>query len=130
WRTFGGDIVGAALYVVNWVLAARSVDYLAEGVGVSPVQHFWSLAGEEEFYIGWPLVLVLVGWWVRRGTRARLRRVGGGGGVLVHGCALVVGAGGRVGASSRSGSVAAGDGGGDRVGDRALVHLVGGDDGQ
>lgn len=47
WRNFGFDIVGSALYVVNWVLAGRAVDYLAEDVGPSPVQHFWSLAVEE-----------------------------------------------------------------------------------
>src|SRR5690625_4588946 len=66
WRTFGWDIVGAALYAVNWVLAGGAVDYLAEDVGASPVQHFWSLAVEEQFYIVWPLLLVLVGWVVRR----------------------------------------------------------------
>ncbi len=75
WRTFGLDIVGAALYVVNWVLAGRAVDYLAEDVGVSPVQHFWSLAVEEQFYIVWPLLLIIVGWWVSRRRGARLRPV-------------------------------------------------------
>ncbi|WP_420111368.1 acyltransferase family protein [Pseudactinotalea sp.] len=75
WRTFGTDIVAAALYVVNWQLAARSVDYLAEDVGVSPVQHFWSLAVEEQFYIVWPLLLVVIAWWVRRRAAARLRAV-------------------------------------------------------
>ena len=75
WRTFGFDIVGSALYVVNWVLAGRAVDYLAEDVGVSPVQHFWSLAVEEQFYIVWPLLLVAVGWWVARRRGARLRAV-------------------------------------------------------
>ncbi|MGO1165510.1 MAG: acyltransferase family protein [Janibacter sp.] len=75
WRTFGFDIVGAALYVVNWVLAGRAVDYLAEDVGVSPVQHFWSLAVEEQFYIVWPLLLILVGWWVARRRGARVRPV-------------------------------------------------------
>ena len=60
WRTFGGDVVGAAFYVVNWVFAGRSVDYLAEGVSPSPVTHFWSLAVEEQFYVVWPLLLCLV----------------------------------------------------------------------
>jgi peptidoglycan/LPS O-acetylase OafA/YrhL len=55
---FGKDIVSAAFYVVNWVLAARSVDYLSQDIWLSPVQHFWSLAVEEQFYIIWPLVVV------------------------------------------------------------------------
>ncbi len=75
WRTFGLDITGAALYVVNWVLAGRAVDYLAEDVGVSPVQHFWSLAVEEQFYIVWPLLLIIIGWWVAKRPGARLRPV-------------------------------------------------------
>ncbi|WP_156044033.1 acyltransferase family protein [Cellulomonas sp. HZM] len=57
-QVFGGDVVASALYVVNWRLAARSVDYLAEGVVTSPVQHFWSLAVEEQFYVVWPVVIV------------------------------------------------------------------------
>ncbi|WP_265521809.1 acyltransferase family protein [Oerskovia flava] len=66
WRTIGGDIVSASLYVVNWRLADRAVDYLAEGTGASPVQHFWSLAVEEQFYIVWPLLLLVVAAIVRR----------------------------------------------------------------
>lgn len=58
-RVFGLDILAATFYVINWRLADRSVDYLAEGVGASPVQHFWSLAVEEQFYIVWPLLVVL-----------------------------------------------------------------------
>ncbi|WP_368860264.1 acyltransferase family protein [Isoptericola croceus] len=75
WRAFGMDIVSAALYVVNWRLADRSVDYLAEDVGASPVQHFWSLAVEEQFYIVWPLLLVALAWWLRRRGHLRLRPV-------------------------------------------------------
>jgi|SRR5690625_217323 len=75
WKTFGWDIIGSALYVVNWVLAGRSVDYLAEDVGVSPVQHFWSLAVEEQFYIVWPLLIVFLAWWLRRHAAARTRVV-------------------------------------------------------
>ncbi|BDZ42879.1 acyltransferase [Paraoerskovia sediminicola] len=73
WRTFGYDIVGAATYVVNWLFAAQSVDYLAEGTGASPVQHFWSLAVEEQYYIVWPLLLIVVALIVRRRQGAHLR---------------------------------------------------------
>jgi peptidoglycan/LPS O-acetylase OafA/YrhL len=72
WRAVGGDIVAAAAYVVNWRLAARSVDYLAEGMAASPVQHYWSLSVEEQFYVIWPFLLVLVALLVRRlGWRVR-----------------------------------------------------------
>ncbi|PYC88230.1 acyltransferase [Streptomyces tateyamensis] len=67
--TFGGDIAAAALDVVNWRLAARSVDYLAGDIGASPVQHFWSLAVEEQFYLLWPVLLVLARWGARRWRR-------------------------------------------------------------
>ncbi|WP_169720952.1 acyltransferase family protein [Thermocrispum municipale] len=59
WTGFGGDIAAAALYFVNWRLAANEVDYLAEDAGVSPVQHFWSLAVEEQFYFVWPVLFIL-----------------------------------------------------------------------
>ena len=59
-QDFGGDIISAALYVVNWRLADRSVDYLAEDIGASPVQHYWSLSVEEQFYVIWPLLMVVV----------------------------------------------------------------------
>ena len=57
-EVFGKDIFSAVFYVLNWRLAGRSVDYLADDVWLSPVQHFWSLAVEEQFYIVWPLVVV------------------------------------------------------------------------
>lgn len=59
-KPFGGDIISAAVYLVNWRLADREVDYLAENVGMSPVQHYWSLAVEEQFYVVWPLLIALL----------------------------------------------------------------------
>ena len=58
WETTGGDIVASSLYFVNWRLADRSVDYLAEDVTPSAVQHYWSLSVEEQFYFVWPLLLL------------------------------------------------------------------------
>jgi peptidoglycan/LPS O-acetylase OafA/YrhL len=71
--TFASDIASAALYVVNWRFASRSVDYLAEGVSPSPVQHFWSLAVEEQFYVVWPLLLAGVAL-VTKHRQVRVRR--------------------------------------------------------
>jgi peptidoglycan/LPS O-acetylase OafA/YrhL len=71
WRDFGGDIAASAGYAINWRLAWRSVDYLAEDVIASPVQHFWSLAIEEQFYFVWPLLLLAAAVIARRcGWRA------------------------------------------------------------
>ncbi len=60
------DIVDSALYVVNWHFAAEAVDYFAKGTEPSPVLHLWSLSVEEQFYIVWPGVLLLVAWVGRR----------------------------------------------------------------
>lgn len=59
WADTGRQILSAAFYVVNWDFASSSVDYLAADNAPSPVQHFWSLSVEEQFYFIWPLVVGL-----------------------------------------------------------------------
>jgi peptidoglycan/LPS O-acetylase OafA/YrhL len=66
WHAVSSDLAASSLEVVNWTLAARSVDYLAQGAATSPLQHFWSLAVEEQFYIVWPVLIVLVLWVLQR----------------------------------------------------------------
>jgi peptidoglycan/LPS O-acetylase OafA/YrhL len=68
----GRDTVASTLYVLNWELAARSVDYLAEDAAPSALQHYWSLSVEEQFYVVWPLLILLCLVLVRRfGLRLR-----------------------------------------------------------
>jgi len=59
WEGLGQHVFASALSIENWQLAREAVDYGAEGAAVSPVQHYWSLSVEEQFYLGWPLLLLL-----------------------------------------------------------------------
>jgi peptidoglycan/LPS O-acetylase OafA/YrhL len=59
WAQFFADIRASTAYVQNWHLASAAVDYMAAGNAPSPVQHFWSLSVEEQFYVVWPLLFLL-----------------------------------------------------------------------
>ena len=61
-----GDLVAALLYFSNWWYAFQHVSYFASFGAPSPLGHLWSLAVEEQFYLIWPLLLILATRWVRR----------------------------------------------------------------
>ncbi len=52
-------MAAAALYVSNWQLILQHVSYFAAFGPLSPLNHLWSLAVEEQFYIVWPFLLLL-----------------------------------------------------------------------
>jgi peptidoglycan/LPS O-acetylase OafA/YrhL len=53
-----GDAAAAAFYVANFRFALDATNYLAVEAP-SPLLHYWSLAVEEQFYLVWPLLLLL-----------------------------------------------------------------------
>src|SRR3712207_4493343 len=54
------------LFRSNWRLAIQAADYFGAGLQASPVQHFWTLGVEEQFYLIWPALLLAAAWWCRR----------------------------------------------------------------
>ncbi|MCX6370700.1 MAG: acyltransferase family protein, partial [Solirubrobacterales bacterium] len=68
------EIRASTLYVENWNLAAAAVDYLGAENRPSPVQHYWSLSVEEQFYIVWPVLILIAMAAVRTASELVRRR--------------------------------------------------------
>lgn len=72
WRRWFRHIVASALYFENWQLAVDSQIPRRADLDSTPVQHFWSLSLEEQFYLLWPLLLIAaLAFAARRGIRGR-----------------------------------------------------------
>ncbi len=52
------DAIGAALFASNWRFAHSGVNYFSQALPPSPLQHYWSLSVEEQFYFVWPWLML------------------------------------------------------------------------
>jgi peptidoglycan/LPS O-acetylase OafA/YrhL len=71
-KSLSVDGIFAALYTLNYRLAVEGVNYQNAGAAPSAFQHFWSLGVEEQFYLFWPLLILLTVLLTRRWWRELL----------------------------------------------------------
>ncbi|WP_333954217.1 acyltransferase family protein [Psychrobacter sp. S4(2024)] len=59
WRGSINEVLTSALHIENWHLIRVGTDYLASSNPPSPLQQFWALSLQMQFYIFLPLILFL-----------------------------------------------------------------------
>ncbi|GAA1776978.1 acyltransferase family protein [Agromyces lapidis] len=73
WSQTAREITAAAFYYENWELIGSQLAYGAAGPSTSPVQHFWSLSVQGQFFLVWPLIMVAL--FAVGGRRARTKHL-------------------------------------------------------
>jgi peptidoglycan/LPS O-acetylase OafA/YrhL len=77
-RALRGDVPFALAEIINWHFISQDRSYGADFVAPSPLEHFWSLAVEQQFYVILPILVVAVlGLGSRGPARLRLRMLTG-----------------------------------------------------
>lgn len=71
---FLAQVLASATYWENWWLGFNAIDYLGTDSARSPVQHFWALSVQGQFYLLWFALFAIVAAVARR-TGARAKRV-------------------------------------------------------
>ena len=76
---FRGNVVASVFYVSNWWFIGQHTSYYARFAPPTPLDHLWSLAVEEQFYLVWPWVVLVMVWLASRARKRRARVAAAGG---------------------------------------------------
>ena len=63
-------VLAAATYSSNWYLISANQSYFARFAPPAPLDHLWSLAVEEQFYLLWPALIMLGLFFLRKNRKA------------------------------------------------------------
>ena len=55
---YTSDATWVSIFLSNFHFQSQSLNYFASGIQISPLQHFWSLSIEEQFYLVWPALFL------------------------------------------------------------------------
>lgn len=79
--TFGNttakDAIWTSGFMANWRFINVGTDYLGAQGAASPLQHYWTLAVEGQFYIAWPLIMLVLAFIARKLTNLSVRTITG-----------------------------------------------------
>lgn len=69
------EIFASMFFYQNWQLAFSSTDYLDASQMKTPLEHFWALSIQGQFYIIWFLVFTFIFWFVKKYQLSNVKRL-------------------------------------------------------